>query len=302
MESNGPDAAYKQYRQWINAPADTGDPEQQGERPRRTWQTVDSRALGKRLFIKRSGTEVENFDGSNKAGLPVNRRPRWKESLLNEVRAIEYVREHLPQIPVPTIICHFEDRGCYYVIEEYVEGAISAEAVPASHYPLVIQQLNAIVQQLRTHRRSRPQSFTGPLFLPARFGGIEDTFADANFVEEQDAFVLCHGDLAAHNVFVHPVTYKIVSIIDWEFASWLPEEVVEVWPRRGPVNPSLHDDPNDIDAVVNRLYHLTRPGAPTKAQRDAEHTVDPAWNSVIPGKPAWDQAILPKDTSTDEDR
>lgn len=55
MDSVSPDAAYNQYREWINAPAESGDPEPQGERARRTWQTVDSPSLGKRLFIKRSG-------------------------------------------------------------------------------------------------------------------------------------------------------------------------------------------------------------------------------------------------------
>ena len=302
IESYGRNEAYDKLRQWLNAPTEKGDPEQQGERARRTWQTVASPALGKRLFIKRSGTEVENFEGSNKAGLPANRRPRWKESLLNEVRAIEYVRKHFPSIPVPSIVCHFEDRGCYYVVEEYVEGAISADAVPADKYHLIIEQLQEVSRTLRQDRRSKCSSFTGRPFLPARFSTVDQWFANANLVEDEDAFVLCHGDLASFNVFVHPETFKIVSIIDWEYASWLPEEIVEVWPRRGPVCTTLPEDPQDVDIVINKLYQLARPGRPTHGSKQPAWAPDPTWKSVIPGKPAWDRSILPEPSWIEIDR
>lgn len=302
IESHGPDAAYAQYREWINAPAESGDPELEGERARRTWQTVDSPALGKRLIVKRSGTEVENFAGSNKAGLPANRRPRWKESLLNEVRAIEYVRQHFPSIPVPSIICHYEDRGCYCVIEEYVEGAISADAVPADKYHLIIEQLEQVSRTLRQDRRSTCSSFTGRPFLPARFMRIDQWIATADLAEDQTAFVLCHGDLASHNVLVHPHTYEIICIIDWEYASWLPEEIVEVWPRRGPVNCALDDDPHDVDLVVDKLYRLARGRAPSRGRAQTLTSPDSLWKSVIPGKPAWDRTILPKPSWIEVDR
>lgn len=35
--------------------------------------------------------------------------------------------------------------------------------------------------------------------------------------------MLCHNDLGPQNVFVDPDTFKIVGIIDWEFAGFFPQ-------------------------------------------------------------------------------
>jgi len=36
------------------------------------------------------------------------------------------------------------------------------------------------------------------------------------------AFPLCHNDLGPQNIFVCPDTFRIVGIIDWEFAGFFP--------------------------------------------------------------------------------
>jgi len=101
---------------------------------------------------------------------------------------------------------------------------ICADAVPADKHRITIEQLQEVSRKSRRHRRSRWSSFTGRPFLPARFMRTDRWTADADLEEDQDAFVLCHGDVASHNVFVHPETYKIVCTINWEYVSWLPEE------------------------------------------------------------------------------
>lgn len=34
--------------------------------------------------------------------------------------------------------------------------------------------------------------------------------------------MLCHNDLGPQNIFVDPNTFRIVGIIDWEFAGFFP--------------------------------------------------------------------------------
>jgi thiamine kinase-like enzyme len=37
-------------------------------------------------------------------------------------------------------------------------------------------------------------------------------------------YVFIHGDLSRSNIIVNPVTYKVVAILDWEYAGYYPKE------------------------------------------------------------------------------
>jgi hypothetical protein len=66
-------------------------------------------------------------------------------------------------------------------------------------------------------------------------------------------YVLCHGDLAWHNLLIDPDTYEIKAVVDWEYAGFYPAEVEsEYWRREGIVW-ALEGEKCDIDHVLRVL-------------------------------------------------
>jgi hypothetical protein len=63
------------------------------------------------VFIKRSLRPSEFRTGYR--GLHVPRL--GKERLMNEAESLQFIQQHT-DIPVPTVYCHFEDDGAYYLI------------------------------------------------------------------------------------------------------------------------------------------------------------------------------------------
>lgn len=268
-----------------------------GGGPLRVWQTVDSPTLGKRIFIKRSTLLPDAVGTTNAAGIPYKvDSDRWRERLQNEVKAIQWIKENIPSIPVPNILCSFDDLDCTFVVMEYVENAMAADFVPKDKYHIVQRQLDKVVEKLRQprFRRAKCESFTGKPFFPVRFRASE-VLSNANYVQKEGGYVMCHNDLAAHNVLVDPETFEIRCIIDWEFSSWMPEEIIEVWPRSGPVWRQFKEDPDDVDAVTNKLFYSTKPdGGNAVAPVMAEPRSLGSGRDMNLDKIRWDPAILPR--------
>lgn len=64
------------------------------------------------------------------------------------------------------------------------------------------------------------------VFPPSRIYGVDrrvwPRISSSSSGDEE--FVLCYNDLAPQNIFVDPETFRIVGIIDWEFAGYFPKE------------------------------------------------------------------------------
>ena len=102
-----------------------------------------------------------------------------------------------------------------------VEQASRGAAIKA-----VDEQMNLnILPQLRSLRRNKIGSVDNslPVFSPQRIYHL-DWLSWPQVSSGGDDFVLCHNDLAAQNIFVNPVTFQIVGIIDWEFAGVFPPD------------------------------------------------------------------------------
>ncbi|POR35437.1 Uncharacterized protein TPAR_04363, partial [Tolypocladium paradoxum] len=85
------------------------------------------------------------------------------------------------------------------------------------------QMKTSILPQLRSLRRRYIGSVDDalPCFPPRRVYG-RDRRDWPQIASNSDEFVPCHNDLGPQNIFVDPVTFKIVGIIDWEFAGFSP--------------------------------------------------------------------------------
>ncbi|WWC62633.1 uncharacterized protein I303_105230 [Kwoniella dejecticola CBS 10117] len=212
---------------------------------------------GRRTFIKRSSTPEEQSKLLNRAGTPSIRAERSFSSLLNEVNAILYLRTHT-SIPVPNIVAVFEDRGCLYMVQEYVENAIPATDAPNHLHSHITQHLEGYMSQLHNIRDRKMHSFSSDLHFPARLSATRAHLSHLEFPDDaQFRYVLCHGDLGWQNVMVDPSSGDIRCIIDWEYSGFYPIELEgQFWRRYGTASPNSSER-SDADDICRLLHHLS---------------------------------------------
>ncbi|KAK4688206.1 hypothetical protein P7C73_g1897, partial [Tremellales sp. Uapishka_1] len=256
------------------------------DRPRfnRTYILTASPSLGKRLFVKRSSSPKEYCADKDIAGTPFYPRGRSKESLENEALAIEFVRKHTT-IPVPTVVAAFDGGECFFLIEEYIEGAVSAHLVkdPAGNRR-IHDQLEEYMGQLRTLRSGTLRSFTDSVHIGRSMRQNYPLLSHAKYIVDEISkpYVLTHGDLAWHNILVDPVTFEILAIIDWETAGFFPPEVEGSYrlKRTYSFTEGGPDDPNNL---VRTMYELALPTLEPDRRNETE-TVHMVEDSSESGK------------------
>jgi len=142
----------------------------------------------------------------------------------NEVAALNFIRENT-DIPVPEVIVAFQDDEVFYSVVRYVDG-ILMDKLSESDAAKVVEELDRYLAELAKFTSDEIKSFVGePCFPPRLLYGLR-TRAPGTFVKSpSQEYVLCHGDLARHNVIVDPKTLKIAALIDWEYAGFYPPEV-----------------------------------------------------------------------------
>jgi hypothetical protein len=192
----------------------------------RTWKTFErSFTFKRRTFIKRELNESELIH--RKSGEIV--WPFWgKERLKNEAAALEFITSNTT-IPVPEFRLYTKD-GLLHLETARITDGVLLEDLPCPEIPdalkKVDEQINSnILPQLRKLRRNFIGSVDAslPVFPPQRIHGHDRRSWPQRSSETAD-FVFCHNDLAPQNIFVDPRTYRIVGIIDWEYAGFFPPE------------------------------------------------------------------------------
>ena len=169
------------------------------------------------VFIKRSLRPSEFMTGHR--GLHVPRANN--ERLRNEAHSMRFVAENT-QVPVPRLICDFEDAAAYYLVMEYVEGVGMSE-LEESQKAVVEKELEehlATLHSLRSNKLGGPGGTVIPPYRVTRRTN-NDTWSLRS--SPNDEYVFCHNDLSQHNVVVDPKTLKITGILDWEYAGFFPQ-------------------------------------------------------------------------------
>jgi serine/threonine protein kinase len=155
--------------------------------------------------------------------------PIWgKERLQNEAATLQYIRANT-SIPVPR--CRLYERyGLLHLETDLITNGIQLGDVDQQSRQLAYKKVDeqmksAIIPQLRQLRRNFVGSVDPniPVFPPQRIFRT-DRRSWPRISHETDDFVLCHNDLSPHNIFVDPNSFSIVSIIDWEYAGFYPQE------------------------------------------------------------------------------
>ncbi|KAF2152456.1 hypothetical protein K461DRAFT_294119 [Myriangium duriaei CBS 260.36] len=166
-----------------------------------------------------------------------------KERLQNDAACLRFIRS-ATNIPVPAVICEFEDQEAYYLITEHVEGICMGDLSEEKRrvVEVELEQHRKTLWSLKSKRIGGP---TGLVITPHRLYCYADTLdLDLQDASEED-FVFCHNDCSQANIIVDPDTLKINAILDWEYAGFYPRYFDRPWYKRwGPAGalPSEEDD------------------------------------------------------------
>ncbi|KAI0057085.1 kinase-like protein [Artomyces pyxidatus] len=177
------------------------------------------------------------------------------ERLKNEVAAIAFVRRHTT-LPVPTVRCTFEDKGCSYVVLDEVPG-ISVSSLPADKQVVAIPAVERAIEVMRAVTATAMGGFAGTVCLPYRVDLALSKQPGARQhapLEFRDTvpheLVLCHGDLSQSNVFVDPDTLEVTGIIDWEYAGFYPREFEGMFYKRPGPSAAMEGEEDDVPQLL----------------------------------------------------
>ncbi|KAK0749643.1 aminoglycoside phosphotransferase [Schizothecium vesticola] len=202
---------------------DTGG---EGGQRTRTWKTWEHCVVIERdRVIKRELGTHELRRRPNQAVL----RPFWARELLrNEAATLAFVEANTT-IPVPPCRLYTQDGLLHLESKRIANGVlleeIDRERRAAAAAAAVDHQMTTFVlPQLRSLRRGYIGSVDHslPVFPPQRVYDHDRRPWDRILAAAVDAFPLCHNHLGPQNIFVCPDTFRIVGIIDWEFAGFFP--------------------------------------------------------------------------------
>ncbi|EGO23554.1 hypothetical protein SERLADRAFT_408903 [Serpula lacrymans var. lacrymans S7.9] len=172
------------------------------------------------------------------------------ERIKNEVAAIKYIKENT-NFPVPTIRCHFEDNGCYYIIMDAVPGT-SMVNLAEDQRKVVIEELKGYIKTMQGVKSKVMGSFTSDICLPYRLAKVLPQDKPKKFkAASTEQFVLCHNDLGHSNIIVDEKTLKINAIVNWEYVGFYPEEMEKAFYMRKHFAILLEDEHDGVPHLLD---------------------------------------------------
>ncbi|KAL1721843.1 kinase-like domain-containing protein [Schizophyllum commune] len=172
----------------------------------------------------------------------------------NEAAAIAYVRAHT-DIPVPNVVCSFDDGGRTYLIEDEVPG-ISMASLPDDAKAVVMKEVETHIRTLQSVKGATMGGFCGVACLPYRLACVLPRYEKVTFRPDVPyELVLCHNDMSQHNIIVDPETLRINAFIDWEFAGFYPKEFEGAFYKRPGASVALakHNEISDVPQLLDIL-------------------------------------------------
>ncbi|KIH90560.1 hypothetical protein SPBR_00935 [Sporothrix brasiliensis 5110] len=156
--------------------------------------------------------------------------PYIADRLRNEAAALQFIAKHT-SIPVPKVVCLWEENGLVHLKTSMVLDGIELRNVGESLLPTAIERVTAqletdITPQLQQLRRNSigSASPTLPVIVPHLLWKWKDKRVWPQVTAETDEFVFVHTDLDRQNILVDPATFRIVCILDWETAGFFPRD------------------------------------------------------------------------------
>ncbi|KJZ70108.1 hypothetical protein HIM_10511 [Hirsutella minnesotensis 3608] len=219
-----------------------------------------------RVFIKRSLRPNEFRTGYR--GLHIPRL--GKERLKNEAESLQFIQQHT-DIPVPTVICHFEDDGAYYLITEYIEGVGMSE-LKEEQKAMVREELESQRAKLKALKSSSLGGPSGIVIPPYRV--LRRTEREHWYLQPSthDEYVFCHNDLSQQNIIVDQDSLKINAIIDWEYAGFFPARFdYPFYARLGPSS-AINSEVDDSLDLLEFLHAKESASQPATMNANSDST------------------------------
>lgn len=123
---------------------------------------------------------------------------------------------------------------------------------------MMLLQLKSFIDQLHSITDPNCRSFAGLPLFSYRFEQTYIPIQDFKYqrYETESPYVLCHGDLAWHNLLFDPITFEIKCVLDWEYAGFYPVEVEgQYWRRSGSLSRVCDVEKCDLDSVMRVLWN-----------------------------------------------
>ncbi|KAJ8607718.1 hypothetical protein MRB53_040106 [Persea americana] len=185
-------------------------------------------------------------------------RPRQNTvRLLNEAACLRFIAQET-DIPVPKVLCVFEDDGAVYLITEFVDGVDMLD-LNQEQKAVVQEQLAKHVRTMQSLKSRHVGGPTGLVVPPWRVTAACYIDSWDILKSESEEYVFCHNDLGQQNVIVDPSSLKINAIIDWEYAGFYPAKFEKPYYERvGPSGP-IGDEKDDAKELVRWLNSRSAP-------------------------------------------
>jgi hypothetical protein len=201
------------------------------------------------VFIKRTLKSCE-WQKNQSGELVVPRAV--KQRLRNESDSIAYIEKNT-SIPVPSVICTFEDDEASYILTKIVPGVSMAELGDRGEKKVVMDELKEHIDAMHSLRSNTIGGVSGLVCPPYRVTLRTTNDAWHLAPSSSEEYVFCHNDLSQSNIIVDPVTLKINAIIDWEYAGFYPEFFEGYFYMRPGPSAALSGEKDDSEDLLRFL-------------------------------------------------
>lgn len=144
------------------------------------------------------------------------------ERAKNEAANINFIRQYT-NVPVPEILCEYEDDGAYVIVMTRASG-VSMDTLDPTQKAVVMAKIPTYMDSLHRLESSKLGGASGIVCPPYSVlnqiphDKCRWPLKDA----DSDIYSFCHMDAHQGNIFVDPETLEITCFIDFEFAGFYP--------------------------------------------------------------------------------
>jgi hypothetical protein len=191
-----------------------GEPLTYGESSERVYCSYSDRYLKRSLAPSEYKTTL-----SGEVIVPFRNRER----LENEVACLKYIREKT-DIPVPEVLDAYEENGSFFVWTARVEGVLLQDLEEEDRLKVLpdIRRHITTLQTLRSNKTGGPSGILCPPYMIANHCDRNTTWQQIS--AEDLIYVFIYSNLSGSNIIVNLVRYKVVAILDWEYARYYLKE------------------------------------------------------------------------------
>ena len=144
--------------------------------------------------------------------------------LQNEAHCLEFIAR-TTTIPVPRLLAAYTEDGSFILETDRIDGVLMQE-LSLEKQRQVIPQVRRYLRELRNIHSEKLGGPCGLAFPPqavvCRPNACEP-WSQIDTSISTSKLVFCHRDISQSNIYVHPVSLKVVAISDWEYGGFYPE-------------------------------------------------------------------------------